>query len=473
MDYKDSLLLPSTLFPMRGNLPENEPKRYKEWFGSRNVYEKMKQARAKATKSFNLHDGPPYANGDIHLGHALNKILKDIVTKTHYFAGESVRYVPGWDCHGLPIEQQVEKAIGKEKKDAMSKGEFRALCREHAKKYMQIQKEGFKSLGVTGDWENPYLTMKFAFEADIYRALCDIAQKGLLVERSKPVFWSWAARSALAEAEVEYKDKEDYSVFVAFDLDADALSKLGVNVAKAVIWTTTPWTLPANMAIAFNPEEEYVLTGENLIFAKPRLESLVELGITAGKIQKSFKAEILENTHAINPLNSRKSQLILADHVLMDGGSGLVHTAPGHGDDDYKIALKYGIEILMPVDEDGKYDATIVREKLLPNPEEFVGLHVFKANEKILEILGEALLKQSRFTHSYPYCWRTHTPVIYRATKQWFISMDDDKNGKALREIAKDEVEKLKFYPESGYTRLKGMIENRPDWCISRQRDWG
>ncbi|MDR0762382.1 MAG: isoleucine--tRNA ligase [Campylobacteraceae bacterium] len=473
MDYKDTLLLPTTNFPMRGNLPENEPKRYAQWFNERDVYKKMKQKRASAKKSFNLHDGPPYANGNIHIGHALNKILKDVIIKTHYFFGENIRYVPGWDCHGLPIEQQVEKAIGKEKKDAMPKAKFRQLCREHAQKYIQIQKDEFKSLGVVGDWENPYLTMKFEFEADIYRALCDIAKKGLLVERSKPVFWSWAARSALAEAEVEYQDKEDYSIFVAFELDNDALLKLGVSNAKAVIWTTTPWTLPANMAIAFNPDEEYVLTGENLIAAKARLEALIELGITEGKIKKSFKAKILENTYALNPLNGRKSQLILGSHVLMDGGSGLVHTAPGHGDDDYKVALIYGIKTIMPVDEDGKYDQSVVREKLLPNPEEFVGVHVFKANEKILELLGNSLLKCSKFVHSYPYCWRTHTPVIYRATKQWFIAMDEAKEELSLRAKALNEIEKLKFYPQAGYKRLSSMIENRPDWCISRQRDWG
>jgi isoleucyl-tRNA synthetase len=433
----------------------------------------MKKKRANATKNFNLHDGPPYANGNIHMGHALNKILKDIIVKTHYFFGENVRYVPGWDCHGLPIEQQVEKVVGKEKKDAMTKSEFRELCREHAKKYVQIQKEEFKSLGIVGDWDNPYLTMKFEFEADIYRTLCDIAKKGLLIERSKPVFWSWAARSALAEAEVEYKDKEDYSIFVSFDLNKDALKKIDEQNAKAVIWTTTPWTLPANMAIAFNPKEDYVLTDENLIVAKLRLEDLTALGITKGIIKKTFKADILENTHAVNPLNGRESRLILANHVLMDGGSGLVHTAPGHGEDDYKISLVYAIKTLMPVDEDGKYDQTIVEEKLLPNAQEFVGVHVFKANEKILELLGSALLKSSKFVHSYPYCWRTHTPVIYRATKQWFIAMDKEKEGSSLRQKALDEIDKLKFYPENGHKRLYNMVENRPDWCISRQRDWG
>ncbi|MFV0481811.1 MAG: isoleucine--tRNA ligase [Campylobacteraceae bacterium] len=473
MDYKDTLLLPTTGFPMRGNLPQNEPMRYQEWFSTREVYKKMKKTREKATKSFNLHDGPPYANGNIHIGHALNKILKDIIVKTHYFNGESVRYVPGWDCHGLPIEQQVEIAVTKEKKDAMPKSEFRELCRLHAKKFVEIQKEEFKSLGVVGDWENPYLTMKFEFEADIYRALCQIAKKGLLVERSKPVFWSWAARSALAEAEVEYKDKEDYSIYVAFELDKDALEKLGAKNAKAVIWTTTPWTLPANMAISLNPEEDYVLTGDDLVVAKPRLESLINEGVTKGGVKKSFKASDLENLYAINPLSGRKSRFILGNHVLMDGGSGLVHTAPGHGDDDYKVSLKYGIEVIMPVDEEGKYDQTVVREKLFFEPEEFIGMHVFKANERILELLGSALLKCSKFVHSYPFCWRTHKPVIYRATKQWFIAMDEKNEGSTLREKALSEIEKLKFYPTAGYKRLNSMIENRPDWCISRQRDWG
>ena len=472
MDYKDTLLLPTTNFQMRGNLPENEPKRYQEWFGSRNVYAKMKEKRKNANISFNLHDGPPYANGQIHIGHALNKILKDIIVKTHYFFGEDIRYLPGWDCHGLPIEQQVEIAIGKEKKDTMPKDKFRQLCREHAEKFVEIQKEEFKSLGVVADWENPYLTMKFSFEADIYRALCDIAKKGLLIERSKPVFWSWAARSALAEAEVEYKDKEDYSVFVAFKLSEEILKKLEISEASAVIWTTTPWTLPANVGIALNPEEEYVLTGENLIIAKKRVDALKEFGVVSGSIIKTFKADILANGFAINPLNGRKSQFVLGNHVLMDSGSGLVHTAPGHGEDDYRVGLLYGLEVVMPVDDDGKYDDTVVKLSLLPNPEEFVGLHVFKANEKIVELLGSSLLKVSKFTHSYPYCWRTHTPVIYRATRQWFISMDE-KEKLNLRDTALKEIEKTKFYPESGYKRLNSMIENRPDWCISRQRDWG
>ncbi len=472
MDYKETLLLPKTTFSMRGNLPQNEPKRYKEWFEVKNVYKKMKTNRKDAKKSFTLHDGPPYANGHIHIGHALNKILKDIIVKKHYFFGEDVRYTPGWDCHGLPIEQQVEKKIGKAKKDSLPKSKIRELCREHATKFYKIQEEEFKALGVIGDWENPYLTMKFKFEADIYRALCDIAKKGLLVERSKPIYWSWAAKTALAEAEVEYQDKEDYSIFVAFKLSSDSKKELGIDGdASIIIWTTTPWTLPANQAIALNPDEEYVLTEDGYIVAKKLLDSLVEDGVVKGGIKKSFTSKELEHKIAINPLNDRISKIILGEHVEMSGGSGCVHTAPGHGEDDYRVALRYGIDVIMPVDEDGLYDETLVREKLLKNPEELVGEHVFRANEKILELLGDALVKSSKFTHSYPFCWRTHKPVIYRATKQWFIAMD--KEDDSLRRKALDEIKKVRFYPKSGEKRLSSMIENRPDWCISRQRDWG
>ncbi|HHD83361.1 MAG TPA: isoleucine--tRNA ligase, partial [Campylobacteraceae bacterium] len=263
MDYKETLLLPKTAFPMRGNLPQNEPKRYRKWFEEKDVYKKMTTAH-KGAESFTLHDGPPYANGNIHIGHALNKILKDLVVKSHYFRGEDVRFTPGWDCHGLPIEQQVEKKLG-EKKKALPVTTIRRLCREHAQKFVDIQKEEFKALGVIADWKQPYLTMKYAFEAEIFRALCDIAKKGLLVERSKPVYWSWAAKTALAEAEVEYEDKEDYSIYVAFELDDDAKAKLGIDKGAVVIWTTTPWTLPANVGISLNPEESYVLTGDGYI----------------------------------------------------------------------------------------------------------------------------------------------------------------------------------------------------------------
>lgn len=475
MDYKNTLLLPKTGFSMRGNLPQNEPKRYADWFKNESAYNKMKNNRKDAKKQFILHDGPPYANGHIHIGHALNKILKDIIVKTHYFFGEEVRYVPGWDCHGLPIEQQVEKKLGKSKKEAMPKSELRELCRAHAKKFIDIQKDEFKALGVIGDWKNPYMTMKFEFEADIYRALCEVAHKGLLIERSRPVYWSWAAKTALAEAEVEYEDKEDYSIYVAYPLQDEAKKVLHVEGdASVIIWTTTPWTLPANMAISFNPEEDYVLTTDGFIVAKALHESLLEQEVIKGEIKQTFKAEILENLKATSPLNGRDSLLILGEHVSVEGGSGCVHTAPGHGEDDYRVALKYGIEVVMPVDERGCFDLTVVREGLLPEPESFVGEHIFKANERILEILGDSLLKCSKFTHSYPFCWRTHKPVIYRATRQWFIAMDEKKgHDNTLREMAKENLSKVKFYPQSGKNRLGTMIENRPDWCISRQRDWG
>ena len=475
MDYKDTLFLPTTDFAMRGALPQNEPARFKAWYDERKIYETMKARRKGAGVSFNIHDGPPYANGHLHIGHALNKILKDIITKTHYFFGEDIRYVPGWDCHGLPIEQQVEIKLG-EKKKTLSKVQIRELCRQHAKEFIDVQRNEFKDMGILGDWNDPYLTLKFEFEAEIYKALCQIAKKGILIERSKPVFWSWAAKSALAEAEVEYKDKEDYSIFVAFDLSGEANAKIGAKGAKAVIWTTTPWTLPANGAISLNPNEIYALTSENLILAKPLVESLVSLGITEGKIVKEFKATELEGLNAINPLNDRASKLILGEHVLMDGGTGLVHTAPGHGEDDYFVGLKYGIEVLMPVDEGGCFDQTLKTKKLFRADvvDELVGMHIFKANERILQILGPALIKSGKFVHSYPHCWRTHKPVIYRATKQWFIAMDEPMpSGKTLRQVALEQIGGVKFYPQSGVNRLTSMIENRPDWCISRQRDWG
>ncbi|CAA6809895.1 MAG: Isoleucyl-tRNA synthetase (EC [uncultured Campylobacterales bacterium] len=470
MDYKDTLLLPKTSFPMRGNLPQNEPKRYKKW-SEEKAYGKMK-ANHKDKTPFTLHDGPPYANGNTHIGHALNKILKDIVVKTNYFSGADVRFTPGWDCHGLPIEQQVEKKIGKTKKDTLPKEVIRRLCREHATKFVDIQKKEFNELGVTADWENPYLTMKYPFEASIYKTLIEIAKKGLLTQRSKPVYWSYAAKTALAEAEVEYQDKEDFSIYVAFDLQEEALKNLDIKQASIVIWTTTPWTLPANVGISLNPDEDYVLTSDGYIVANELYKTLKKKNIVKGEIAKTFKASILENTTATNPLNNRTSTIILGDHVTTDGGTGCVHTAPGHGEEDYKIGLKYNLDVIMPVDEEGKYDQSIITSKLLP--EEFLGTHIFDANEKILELLGSNLLNVSKFTHSYPFCWRTHKPVIYRATKQWFISMDEPYHeNKTLREVALNEIEKINFIPKTGENRLKSMIENRPDWCISRQRDWG
>ena len=297
-----------------------------------------------------------------------------------------------------------------------------------------------------------------------------------MVERSKPVFWSWAERTALAEAEVEYEDKEDYSIFVAFELSDESKKELNINQKAAlVIWTTTPWTIPANTGISINPNEKYVLTSDGYIVAKALQKNLKEQEVISGEIIREFDAKELELKKAINPLNGRDSIVVLGEHVLVDNGSGCVHTAPGHGEDDYRVGLKYNLDVIMPVAENGVYDETIVRENLIPNPNEFVGVHIFKANEKIIELMGDAVLKVSKFTHSYPHCWRSHTPLIFRATKQWFISVDGVPNGeeKSLREIALNEVEKTTFTPKTGKNRLKSMVENRPDWCISRQRDWG
>jgi len=465
IDYKDSLLLPKTDFPMRGNLPQNEPKKYKLW-NEQKVYDRMKANRADC-ESFTLHDGPPYANGHIHIGHALNKVLKDIIIKYHYFDGKSVRFTPGWDCHGLPIEQKVEEKIGGKKKKELPKSKLRQLCRDHATKFVDIQREEFKELGIIADWEKPYLTMDFRFEANIYRELIAIAKQGLLIQRSKPVYWSWAAQTALAEAEVEYQDKVSPSIYVAFKLENSSDS--------VIIWTTTPWTLPANSGIALNGEETYVKTSDGFIVAKALYNFCIENEIVKGDIVEDINPSTLENTFAINPLNGRKSKIILGEHVLMDSGTGAVHTAPGHGEDDYKVGLKYDLEVIMPVGANGAYDNTIVREKLLPNPEEFLNVNVFKANDAILDLLGDALIKRVDITHSYPHCWRTHKPVIFRATKQWFISIDAayGKGNETLRNNALNAIKDIKFYPAHGTNRLNSMIENRPDWCISRQRDWG
>ncbi|MEA2090753.1 MAG: isoleucine--tRNA ligase, partial [Campylobacterota bacterium] len=378
---------------------------------------------------------------------------------------------------GLPIEQQVEKKLGgKKKKELLEVSKVRELCRAHAHKFVDIQKNEFKQLGILADWENPYVTMDYKFEANIYRTLCDVAKKGLLIERSKPVYWSWAERTALAEAEVEYEDKESHSIYVAFELSDEAKAKADIaGKASLVIWTTTPWTLPSNTGISLHPEEKYVLTTDGYIVAKALFESLLELGVVKGEIAREVDSKSFEGQVATNPLNDRSSKIVLGDHVLMDSGTGGVHTAPGHGEDDYRVGLKYDLEVVMPVDETGCFDETVIKEKLLPNPEEFVGKLIFKCNDRILELLGDALLYESKFTHSYPHCWRSHTPLIFRATKQWFISVDEKPEGedKTLRNIALSEVEKTMFVPETGRKRLNSMVENRPDWCISRQRDWG
>lgn len=474
MDYKNTLILPETDFPMRGNLPQNEPKTYQKW-QAQHLYQRLKTHNQDSHTSFNLHDGPPYANGHLHIGHALNKILKDIIVKYHFFKGDNIRYTPGWDCHGLPIEQQVEQKIGKEKKDSLPKEKIRELCREHARKFIEIQSQEFQALGVIGDFEKPYKTMDFSFEAQIYRTLCQVAKEGLLAQRSKPIYWSWACQTALADAEVEYQDKVSDSIFVSFALNAEALEKLHIQEGKIIIWTTTPWTLPANVGIAINPSEKYVLTNDGYIVAKALHAKLMEnLGI--GAIHKEINPKDLERLKGINPLNGRDSLIVLGEHVSMNDGTGAVHTAPGHGEDDYYVGLKYDLEVVMPVDDEGRFSSLIESMGLVPKEsvKEIVGKNIFDAQPKILELLGNALLKHSKITHSYPHCWRSHQPVIYRATTQWFILMDEPfYKGKTLKELALEELDKVRFYPHNGKNRIYSMVQNRPDWCISRQRDWG
>lgn len=528
-DYKDTLILPKTDFPMKGNLPQKEPDRYKKW--QEYAYSTMSKARTSSTRTslnkvkqsqtnqgeinpneinpsgvnpnkanqnetnitnknksstnntFTLHDGPPYANGHLHVGHALNKILKDFITKYHYFQGRQVFYTPGWDCHGLPIEQQVSNAYEAEKK-IPTKLEIREACRKHAEKFVEIQKNEFLSFGIVGDFDNPYKTMKYKFEADIYRALVKVAKAGLLTQRSKPIFWSWAAKSALAEAEVEYKDKRSDSIFVAFSLQTSTLKALNLESFSTkvtpymLIWTTTPWTLPSNVAIALNPNESYVLVSNGAIVAKKLYEKLKERGIIEGEILTTIESKNFEKHYATNPLNNRDSMLILAEYVSMEDGSGAVHNAPGHGEDDYFTCLKYDLPVIMPVDDSGCFDESIITLGLFEKEviDEFVGSHIFKAQKRILEILKDknALLHHEEIVHSYPHCWRTNKPIIFRATKQWFILMDKPYyNGKTLRQVALQEIENTRFYPKNGINRIKSMVENRPDWCISRQRDWG
>jgi isoleucyl-tRNA synthetase len=473
MNYKDTLLLPNTSFAMRGNLPNNEPIKYSKW-NDEKIYEKMQKNRENSTDTFTLHDGPPYANGDIHIGHALNKILKDIIVKYHYFQGKKVKFTPGWDCHGLPIEQQIEKKIGTQKKEQMPPHQFRQMCREHAEKFHNIQSDEFKALGIHANWDVPYLTMENHFEANIYRELCEVIKQGLLVEKSKPINWSWAARTALAEAEIEYEDKESDSIYVAFPLSDEANKSINTQNAKVIIWTTTPWTIPANQGVCVNKEEQYIITQDGFIVAKQLHNKLKEKEIIKGDIKENIDISKLEKQYVINPLNDRKSLIMFGEHVSIEDGTGVVHTAPGHGEDDYRVSLKYGLEVIMPVDERGCFDELVVTKKLFKNPADFVGMHIFKSHEKIFELLGENLLLHTKITHSYPHCWRTHKPTIFRATKQWFIALDKPYfENKTLREVALEEIETINFHPISGKNRLKTMIENRPDWCISRQRSWG
>ncbi|OGW22201.1 MAG: isoleucine--tRNA ligase [Nitrospirae bacterium GWC2_46_6] len=466
MDYKDTLNLPQTDFPMKANLNQREPEMLKFW-DEKNIYQKIQQ-KNRGTKSFILHDGPPYANGNIHIGHALNKILKDIIVKYKSMRGFYSPYVPGWDCHGLPIELQVDKNLGdkKEQVDVLKK---RQLCREYADKFVNIQREEFKRLGVFGDWDKPYLTMSYNYEASIVREFLRFVKNGAVYKGKKPVHWCPSCVTALAEAEVEYAEKESPSVFVRFQvLDEDVskyLPQLTGKKVYIVIWTTTPWTLPANLALAVHPELSYAAVeddGEIHIVAEDNLEGLKEKGIIKGDVVLKVSGEKLEGMRARHPFIERESKVILGDFVAVGEGSGIVHIAPGHGEDDYEAGLKYGLDIYAPVDDRGKFT------KHVP---EFEGQFVFKANEGIIGTLKEknALLGVEKVRHSYPHCWRCKKPVIFRATAQWFISMERGN----LRVKSLKEIERVEWIPAWGRERIYGMVSGRPDWCISRQRSWG
>lgn len=472
MDYKKTLNLPNTAFPMKGNLAQREPERLKKWQEAE-LYKKIRVAFAGRPK-FILHDGPPYANGEIHIGHAVNKVLKDIIIKSKTLSGFDAPYVPGWDCHGLPIELQVEKKIGKAGVK-VSPAVFRKACREYAGKQVLLQKEAFVRLGILGDWQQPYLTMDFGFEADIVRSLGKIAQKGHLTKGAKPVHWCTDCGSALAEAEVEYEDKHSPAIDVRFQVIDEAAFMASCHHApeheghgplSVVIWTTTPWTLPANQAVALNPELEYVVVqtaNERLVVADALLkDALLRYGIDDYHVIAYCKGSALEKQVLQHPFYDRQVPIILGDHVTTEAGTGAVHTAPGHGQDDYVVGMRYGLPVDNPVGGDGVF---------LPGTEFFAGEHVFNANAHVLEVLegNGKLLHHHAILHSYPHCWRHKTPIIFRATPQWFISMDKNH----LRELALEEVKRVTWIPDWGLARIESMMEGRPDWCVSRQRTWG
>jgi isoleucyl-tRNA synthetase len=468
MSYKDTLLLPQTDFPMKANLAKKEPEMLKKW-DENSIYKKIVLDR-EGREKFVLHDGPPYANGHIHMGHVLNKVLKDIVVKSKTMFGYQSPYVPGWDCHGLPIEHNIEKELGRDKKNAMSKSEFRKLCRGYAKKFIDIQKDEFKRLGVFGDWDDPYLTMDYKYEADTLRELGKFVEKDLVYKQRKPVYWCASCKTALAMAEVEYQDDVSESIYVKFDFISDLASDdrrfLGKAIS-AIIWTTTPWTIPANLAVCVNPEIDYsfvqIKEREIYIVASKLVDSLMaKFEIESYEIIKEVKGKELEGNILAHPLYDRESPIIVGDHVTLEAGTGLVHTAPGHGEEDYAVGMKYHLPIYSPVDDDGRFEANI---------EFFGGMKIWEANPKVISILKnkDMLVKEEKIEHSYPHCWRCKSPIIFRSTEQWFISIDKDK----IRERAMSEIDKTKWIPSWGRNRIYSMMETRPDWCISRQRAWG
>jgi isoleucyl-tRNA synthetase len=463
--YKDTLLLPQTTFPMRGDLVENEPKRLEIW-NKAGLYQKIiDRRRAQKAPTFLLHDGPPFANGDVHMGTALNKVLKDLVVKSKTMAGFEAPFVPGWDCHGLPIEFKVVKQAA-----GLEPAEIRRRCTEFATGWIDVQRGSFRRLGVFGDWENPYLTMAPGYEAEILRVFAKLVEDGAVYQSKKPVQWSYGAHTALAEAEVEYQDKESTAIFVKFPLTPESSSKIGIGNASIAIWTTTPWTLPANLGVAVHPDFTYEVCQfegngrrEILIVVKELVAEMeAKSGMRRTSVMKTLKGRELEHLEARHPFLDRTSKLILATFVTTETGTGAVHIAPGHGADDYVAGQQYGLGVLSPVDDDGNFTAEVG----LPH---LVGKHVFKSNEPIVELLEEkgVLLAKEVYRHSYPHCWRSKTPIIFRAVEQFFISLEN------LRGQALTAIDQVEWLPSWGRNRIYGTVEARPDWCISRQRTWG
>ena len=476
-DYKQTLNLPETEFPMRGNLAKREPDMLASWIAA-DWHQQIREVQSSREQTFILHDGPPYANGDIHIGHAVNKVLKDIIVKSKGLAGFNAPYIPGWDCHGLPIEHKVETTIGKIGDQFKSASEFRNACREYAATQIERQKLDFQRLGILGDWDHPYLTMDYKIEADIVRSLGRIIENGHFHQGAKPVYWCMDCESALAEAEVEYQDRKTWTVDVAFPIENTeqienvfAVSSEVASGAAMAIWTTTPWTLPANQFVAVNAELPYVLVEFDkdghrwtLVLAEGRLEALSErYGVEDFKILGKTLGHALAGIQCEAPWDGRIVPVMTGDHVTLEAGTGAVHSAPAYGLEDFHAAKSLNLELLTPVRDDGTFAETV---------SVVAGLHVEKAGPVIAEYLAEKgrLVHKARLEHSYPHCWRHKTPVIYRATPQWFIRMQ----GEGLLETARQEVEtSIQFTPTWGKNRLAAMLEDRPDWCISRQRNWG
>ena len=478
MEYKDTIFLPKTSFEMRANLPAKEPAIIEEW-DKENIFKKLRD-KSKGREKFVLHDGPPYANGHIHMGTALNKILKDVIVRTQQMAGKDSIYVPGWDCHGLPIEWKIEEEYRKKgkNKDDVPTVQFRNECREFAEKWIEIQKKEFRRLGVEGDWENPYLTMSNQAEAQIVRELGKFLLDESLYKGAKPVLWSVVEKTALADAEVEYEDHTSNTIYVKF-LIKNSTDKDLID-SNIVIWTTTPWTIPGNRALAYGKELDYSLIvveeleedslakiNDKLIFASELLENVTkEIGIKKFSIKKKFKGDNLSSCECEHPFKQLGYDFIVkpfhGDFVNLEQGTGVVHIAPGHGDDDYVLGIENNVDIIQTVQDDGKYNQHAVG---------FEGEHIYKVDHKIADKLEEfsKLLFKGTLRHSYPHSWRSKAPLIYRNTPQWFISME--KNN--LRDIALKSIDETIFYPPQGQTRLRSMIETRPDWCVSRQRVWG